>query len=100
MHVYSIFRLNLTSLSGQTNSELCADIQTSILQALEGPNLPTFDTQRNAWPDANRYVATFGNTGTDQVGDWVKVIVNNRPIPNRLEVIDGFLGGGGGEGGV
>ena len=85
------FRLNLTSLASATNKEVCTAIQNDILAAFEGPNLPVFDEQRNTWPDNNRYVATFGNTGTDRVGDWVKVIVNNRPLPTD-KVSYSFLG--------
>ena len=76
----------MTSLSSGSNNAFCNDIQTSIIRAFEGPNQPVYDATRRAWVDNNRYVATFGNTGSDQVGDWTKIIVENRPIPNPTEV--------------
>lgn len=77
MRTGCLIRLNLTSLNEQT----CASIQTAIVNTLEGPNTPSANNN-SQWIDNNRYVGTFGNTGRLKVGDWVKVIVDNRPPPN------------------
>ncbi|XP_052802528.1 tectonic-3-like [Mya arenaria] len=57
----------------------CQFIQNTIVQTLEGVNAR----------ENNRFVATFGNTVDTSVGDWVRVIVSNRPGPTDAAAVLG-----------
>ncbi|XP_060568153.1 tectonic-3-like isoform X2 [Ruditapes philippinarum] len=75
--------LNLSTIS----TAQCQTIQETIVRTLEGPNVPSLNQDQTAWVENNRYVATFGNTDRLKVGDWVKVISSNRPLPSSAKIV-------------
>lgn len=77
-----MLRLNQNDISTSN----CQNIQRTIVETLEGPNVPSLNDVGRAWVDNNRYVGTFGNTDRLKVGDWVKVIASDRPLPSSAEV--------------
>ena len=62
--VSSVYFSNMT--------ESCTQIQQVALNALRGPNPPD-------------YVATFGNTPVESVGDWIQILgINDNPLNVRI----------------
>ncbi|ESO97470.1 hypothetical protein LOTGIDRAFT_231625 [Lottia gigantea] len=57
----------------------CQFLQERIVQAVEGELAPIFAAGQ--YENVNRYVATFGNSDINKVGDWVPIQVQGRPIP-------------------
>ncbi|KAL5007458.1 hypothetical protein ScPMuIL_016264 [Solemya velum] len=58
------------SLDNMTSAGFCQATQNAILLALEGTVSETIDRIR---------VATFGNSDPEKVGDWVSIVVSNKP---------------------
>ncbi|XP_045175670.2 tectonic-3-like isoform X2 [Mercenaria mercenaria] len=83
MRTGCLITLNLNTIDTAT----CRNIQRTIVETLEGPNVPSLNQDETAWVENNRYVATFGNTGRLKVGDWVKVIASDRPLPTDAEFV-------------
>lgn len=55
-----------------TSAGFCQAVQAAVLVALEG------DEDSSGSVDKRR-VATFGNSNPEKVGDWVSILVSNKP---------------------
>ncbi|XP_050409296.1 tectonic-3 [Patella vulgata] len=63
-------------------TDYCELIQQRIINALEGDQAPVYDVAAGTFDSTLRYVATFGNSDPEKVGDWLPIQVQNRPNPS------------------